>query len=162
MMCLYRFSHFLYEKRILFIPKFIEFLIFILFNSRIPASVEIGKHSYFAYQGLSTLLVKGTKIGNECMIGMRITTGRNFPYSKVPEIKNRVWIGTNSVIIGPVIIEDNVIIAPNSLVNRSVPSGAIVGGNPAKIIGWVKELDYDIFDNPKYKEGIAPFLRYEK
>ena len=47
------------------------------------------------------------------------------------------------------------------MVNKSVPSGAIVAGNPAKIIGWVKDLDYNIFENPKYKEGIAPYLKYE-
>jgi serine O-acetyltransferase len=48
------------------------------------------------------------------------------------------------------------------LVNKSVPSDAIVSGNPAKIIGWVKDLDYNIFENPKDKEGIAPYLKYEK
>jgi serine O-acetyltransferase len=162
MIHLYRLSNFLFKKKIPFFPKIIEMLIFLLFNSRIPADVEIGRNSSFAYQGLSTLLVKGTKIGNDCLIGMRVTTGCNFPYKNVPNIGNKVWIGANSVIIGPIIIKYNVIIAANSLVNKSVPSGAIVAGNPAKIIGWVKDLDYNIFENPKYKEGTAPYLKYEK
>lgn len=162
MLYLYRISHFFYKKKIPFIPALIEFIIFILFNSRIPSCVEIGKNSIFAYQGLSTLLVKGTKIGNNCSIGMRVTTGRKFPYKNVPLIGNKVWIGANVVIIGPVIIEDNVIIAPNSFVNKSIPEGAIVGGNPAVIIGWVKDLNYNIFDNPKYKEGITPYMKYDK
>jgi serine O-acetyltransferase len=154
----YRISHFFYNYKVPFLPKIIEFLIFFLFNSRIPSSVKIGKGSSFAYQGLSTLLVKGTVIGENCMIGMRVTTGRNFPYKDVPIIGDRVWIGTNSVIIGPVIIEDDVIIAPNSLVNKSVSKGKIVGGNPAKILGDIKDLEYNIFDNVKNKHGKAEYL----
>ena len=142
MLKLYRISHWLYNNGFSFITPLIEVLIYLMFNSRIPSSVKIGKSSYFAYKGLSTLLVKGTVIGDNCSIGMRVTTGRNFPYKEVPNIGNRVWIGTNSVIIG----QDNVIIAPNSFVNKSIPEGVIVAGNPAKIIGWVKDLDYNIFD----------------
>jgi serine acetyltransferase len=39
-----------------------------------------------------------------------------------------------------VIIENNVVVAAGSIVTKSVPSGVIIGGNPAKIIG-----DYDIY-----------------
>ena len=56
------------------------------------------------------------------------------------------------------LIEDDVVIAGNSFVNRSVPKGAIVAGCPAKIIGWRKNLDYAIETNPKYKDGRMPFL----
>ncbi len=62
------------------------------------------------------------------------------------------------VISGSVIIQDNVVIAPNAVVNKSVPEGAIVGGIPAKIIAWVKELDYDIMQNESWKEGYMDFL----
>jgi serine O-acetyltransferase len=158
MMQFYRIGNFFYKKGIPLIPKIMEILIFLLFNSRIPSSVQIGKGSSFSYQGLSTLLVKGTVIGKNCVIGMRVTTGRNFPFKNVPFIGDNVWLGTNSVIVGPVFIEDNSIIAPSSFVNKSVPNGAIVGGNPAKIIGWVRDLDYNIMENPKNKEGVAPFL----
>ena len=140
------------------IPKVIEIFIFLFFNSRIPSSIKIGKGSNFAYQGLSTLLVNGTEIGNNCVIGMRVTTGRKFPYKNVPKIGNNVWIGVNSVLLGPIIVEDNVIIAPNSVLINSVPQGKIVGGNPAKIIGDVNSLDYDIFSNPKFKDGFAKYL----
>lgn len=65
---------------------------------------------------------------------------------------------TPVIIAGPVVIEDDVVIAGNSFVNRSVPKGAIVAGCPAKIIGWRKNLDYAIETNPKYKDGRMPFL----
>ena len=39
-----------------------------------------------------------------------------------------------------VVIEDNVIVAAGSIVTKSVPSGVVIGGNPAKILG-----DYDAY-----------------
>ncbi len=60
--------------------------------------------------------------------------GRRYLYKKII-IKDNVFIGVNSIIMPGVIIEDNVIIAAGSVVTKSIPSGVIVGGNPAKIIG---------------------------
>jgi serine O-acetyltransferase len=67
------------------------------------------------------------------------------PYKNAPIIGNHVYIGPGAVIQGPVVIDDNVIIAPNCVVTKSVPQYAIVAGVPAKIIGDVRKLDYDIF-----------------
>lgn len=50
------------------------------------------------------------------------------------KIGNRVWIGTNAVIVGKITVGSNVLIAPNSYVNFDVPDNPIVIGNPAKII----------------------------
>ena len=60
--------------------------------------------------------------------------GRRYLYKKIT-IKNNVFIGVDSILMPGVVIEDNVIIAAGSVVTKSVPSGVIVGGNPAKIIG---------------------------
>ena len=59
------------------------------------------------------------------------------------DIGKYVWIGAN-VTIGPgVKVGDGAIIALGSVVTKSVPKCAIVGGNPAKIIGW---RDIEKFD----------------
>lgn len=52
----------------------------------------------------------------------------------VPVIGNKVWIGTNAVIVGEIHVGNNVLIAPNSYVNIDIPDNAIVLGNPARII----------------------------
>ena len=39
-----------------------------------------------------------------------------------------------------VVIEDNTIIAGAAVVTKRVPSGTIVGGNPARVIGYVDDL----------------------
>lgn len=146
----------------LFIPKLIQLLIFLIYNSKITGDSIIGKGSYFVCKGISVVLIPGTKIGNNCVLGLRFSTVRKFPYKDVPQIGNNVWCGPNCVIAGPVIIEDDVIIAGNSFVDKSVPKGAIVAGTPAKIIGWRKNLSYNIEQNPKYKEGTMPFLQNNK
>ncbi|WP_239383808.1 MULTISPECIES: DapH/DapD/GlmU-related protein [unclassified Muribaculum] len=137
-------------------------MIFIIYNSKVTGDSSIGKGTYFVCNGISTVVIPGTTIGDNCVLGLRFSTVRKFPYKEVPKLGNNVWCGPNVVIAGPVIIDDDVIIAANSFVDKSVPKGAIVAGTPAKIIGWRKDLDYKIEENPKYKEGIMPYLKVLK
>lgn len=154
----YRAERWFYKHHVPLLPKCIQAIIFYLFNSKITGDTEIGRGTYCVCRGISTVLIPGTKIGNNCVLGLRFSTVRQFPYKDVPTIGNNVWIGPNVIVAGPVIIEDDVLIAGNSFVNKSVPKGAIVAGTPAKIIGWRDKLDYNIEENPKYKEGTAPYL----
>lgn len=155
---LYRIARWLYLHHIPIIPKLIQLIIFILYNTKITPDSEIGKGSYMVCKGISSVLVPQTEIGENCTLGLRFSTVRIFPYKYVPKIGNNVWIGPNVVVAGPVIVEDDALILANSYVSKSVPSGAIVAGSPAKIIGWRKNLSFDIKDNPKYQEGEMPFL----
>lgn len=56
------------------------------------------------------------------------------------DIKDNVFIGSNTTILTNVTIGSNVVIAAGSLVNKDVPDGKIVGGVPAKVIGNVSDL----------------------
>lgn len=159
---LYRIMRFLYLHKVPLLPKFIQLLIFLIYNSKVTGDSSIGKGTYFVCNGISTVVMPGTIIGKNCVLGLRFSTVRKFPYKEVPKLGNNVWCGPNVVIAGPVIIDDDVIIAANSFVDKSVPKGAIVAGTPAKIIGWRKDLDYKIEENPKYKEGIMPYLKVLK
>ncbi len=60
--------------------------------------------------------------------------GRRQLYRRI-EIGDEVFVGMKSMLMPGVKIESNVIIAAGSVVVKSVQSGNIVGGNPAKIIG---------------------------
>ena len=153
---------FLYLHRIPLLPKFVQLLIFLIYNSKVTGDSSIGKGTYFVCNGISTVMIPGTIIGKNCVLGLRFSTVRKFPYKEVPKLGNNVWCGPNVVIAGPVIIDDDVIIAANSFVDKSVPKGAIVAGTPAKIIGWRKDLDYKIEENPKYREGTMPYLKVLK
>ena len=76
------------------------------------------------------------KIGDDCNVAAGVTIGQENRGKRkgAPTIGNKVWIGTNAVVVGNVTIGDNVLIAPNVYVNFDVPSNSIVIGNPGKII----------------------------
>lgn len=155
----YRIARWLYLHHIPFIPKIIQLFIFLCYACNIPYKCSIGKGTFFNHGGIAVLLNPNVEIGNFCKIGNSVSIVGQGPYKNAPKLGNRVYVGPSAIIQGPVIIEDNVIIAPNSVVNMSVPKNAIVAGVPAKIIGWTNLLDYDIFENEDWKEGYKPFLK---
>lgn len=154
----YRIARWLYLRKIPILPKIIRGLIYILYNCKVPYENTIGKGTYFICRGIGVALVEGTEIGDYCRIGINVVCSGKGPYKNLPKVGNNIWIGPGAILSGAVIVEDNVIVAPNAVVTKSVPKGAIVGGIPAKIIGWVKDLDYDILQNENFKEGYMDFL----
>jgi serine O-acetyltransferase len=130
----------------------------VIYGSRIGSSCVVGRGTQLAYKGMGVLIVSGTKIGERCMIGAGCKIIRKFPYRNVPVLDDNIYIGPNAVICGPVHVESDAIIAPNAVVVNSVRRGCIVGGIPARVIGHVDLLDYDISTNPQFKEGWAAFL----
>lgn len=63
------------------------------------------------------------------------------------EIMDNVFIGANSIILPNVKIGSNVIIAAGSVVTKDIPSGSVVAGTPARIIGKFG----DVFEKRKYE-----------
>jgi len=60
--------------------------------------------------------------------------GKNYPSKGDTVIGNDVWIGHDATFMPGVQVGDGAIIGTKSVVTRSVPPYAIVGGNPAKVI----------------------------
>ncbi|WP_067583058.1 serine O-acetyltransferase [Endozoicomonas ascidiicola] len=155
----YRIARWLYCKKIPLLPKLIQLIIFIFYNSKVPPSATIGKGSFLVVKGIGVVIIDNAKIGDDCRIGIGCKIVGKGPYKKVPMIGDRVFIGPGAIIAGPVVIEDDVIIAANAVVTKSVPKGCIVGGVPAKIIGKTSSLDYSILENQSYDDSTAEFMK---
>lgn len=154
----YRIAHFFYKHHLSFVSRVFTLIIFLVYNCKISYKTKIGKGTFLLYGGIGVLINTDAIIGEDCSIGVNSAIVGQGPYRYAPVVGNRVFIGPGAILQGPIIVEDNVIIAPNSVVNKSVPKGAIVAGVPAKIVGWVEELEYDIFKNEVWSEEHAEFL----
>lgn len=65
--------------------------------------------------------------------------GRRFDYQRI-EIGNHCFIGACSILLPGIRIGDRVIVGAGSVVTKSVPSGWVVAGNPARFICKFEEL----------------------
>lgn len=83
-----------------------------------PEMITIGRNSIIGY---NTTMLAHEYLINEYRLGEIV-------------IGDRVMIGANSTILPGVHIGDGAIISAATLVNRDVPAGAMVGGNPMQII----------------------------
>ena len=63
-----------------------------------------------------------------------VVNGESRPRSRPVILGNRAWIGTGATILAGVHVGDNAIVAAGSVIAQDVPAGALVGGNPARVI----------------------------
>jgi acetyltransferase-like isoleucine patch superfamily enzyme len=61
-----------------------------------------------------------------------------------PVIGRRAKIGANVTILPGVVVGEDALVGAGSVVVRDVPPGAVVAGNPARVIGQVADLPYAV------------------
>ncbi len=59
-------------------------------------------------------------------------------------VGNNVFIGMNSIILPGTVIGDNVIVGAGSVVRGNIPENSIVAGNPATVIGDIREYAHKV------------------
>jgi len=110
------------------------------------AAIEIGDNTMIGFQ---TIFYTSTHDYNDHPMWYK-------KINRPIKVGKHVWIGTCCIILPGVIIEDYSVIAAGSVVTANVPSGAIVAGNPARII---KYRDIDIYSKSakikEWKDGIV-------
>ena len=79
-------------------------------------------------------IAPGVKIANdlhpictECMLG--------------PTIESGARVGINATILPRIVIGENALVGAGAVVVRDVEPGTVVAGNPARVVGNVKDLD---------------------
>ena len=61
-----------------------------------------------------------------------------------PVIQRGAKIGANATILPGVVVGENALVGAGSVVVRDVPAGAVVAGNPARVIGHIADLPYGV------------------
>lgn len=140
---LYRLGNFLYRKKVPVLPRITKVLTFLLFNSVLPYTTQIGKESRLAYGGIGVVVHGRSVIGERVLIGQGVTIGRSLDPEDFPSIGDDVYISAGARIIGNIKVGNNVIIGANAVVNKDVPNNCIVVGVPAKIL---RVIDCSIWD----------------
>lgn len=107
----------------------------------VPGSeISIGHHCGFS--GTIIGAFSSIKIGNHVRCGANtLITDSDWHKedsrsgnAKPVVIKDNVWLGVNVIVLKGVEIGENTIVGANSVVTKSLPSNAIAGGNPCKVI----------------------------
>lgn len=164
-----------YEKHPIYRDNFIENSVILSDeqNMEFGGKVYVGIDCRFYAEG-GLKIGAYTKFGQQCII---LTTNHNHSsHTRVPydhigltrsvEIGKNCWIGIRSIIMSGVKIDDGAIVAAGSVVTKSVPKCAIVGGNPAKIIGWRDKKEYERLEKaglnyPQDKEPSREWVHIE-
>jgi len=113
-------------------------------------------------------IITGTNviIGNDVML---LTSNHNYRGELIPYdaqgvhkdiiIQENVWVGSYAKIMPGVKINEGAIIACGSVVTKEVPYCAIVGGNPAQIIGY---RDVEKYEFLKRNHKLYLYEKYGK
>jgi serine O-acetyltransferase len=107
----------------------------IKYGYQIYEETEIGPGFYIGHVG-SVVINPKARIGRNVNIATGVTIGQanRGKRAGTPTIGDRVWVGTNAVVVGKVTVGDGVLIAPGAYVHFDVPPNSVVVGNPGQII----------------------------
>jgi serine O-acetyltransferase len=136
----YRFGQYLHQEAslpvrlILGIPyEFLSRIIGLLTGIHLFHSSRIGPGLYIGHYGNIWISPLAT-LGAQCNLSQGVTIGT--AVQRAPVLGDRVWVGPNAVISGPVRVSSGAVIAACSLVVTNVPENGVMIGVPAKVIAY--------------------------
>ncbi len=131
---LYRIGRWCHDRRIPLVPRLIRFLMFLVYNSVIPVTAQIGEGTTFGWGGVGVALHPECRIGRNVRIGLQVTIGGRSRRAGVPRIEDDCIIGAGARILGPIRVGRGSAIGANAVVLEDVPPGCAVAGVPARIV----------------------------
>ena len=96
-------------------------------------STEVGMG--FVLQHGHSSRIGARSVGRDVQIWHNVTIGTDRSHSgHLPTIGDRVLVYTGAIVFGDITVGDDAVIAAGAVVNKDVPAGAVVAGNPARIV----------------------------
>ena len=113
----------------------------------LPASAEIGSGLLIPHYG-PVVINHAAKIGSNSFVHHGVTIGAAGTGERrgSPVIGNRVFIGANAIVVGPIEVGDDAVIGAGAVVNKSIPARAVVVGNPFRIVSYKGSFDLIRYD----------------
>jgi len=113
------------------------------YGFQIPYTTKLGRGLYIGHHG-SVIVNSGAVLGDNVNLSPGVVIGQanRGKRAGLPVIGNRVWIGSNAVIVGAVSIGDDAVIGPGAYVSFDVPGKAVLIGNPAQIKSYAGSEHY--------------------
>ena len=112
-------------------------------------NIHVGK-KFFANFDVVMLDVAPIRIGDNCLVGPQVgfytaihpmdpvERAADYITGAPITVGDNVWFGGHSTILPGVTIGNNAVIGAGSVVTKDVPDNAVVAGNPAKILRYIK------------------------
>ena len=130
----YRLTHFLRDKQVPFLPRFLSQFAKWITGVEIHPGAAIGKRLFIDH-GMGVVIGETTVIGDNVTLFQGVTLGGTGKEKgkRHPTLLNNVVAGTGSKVLGNITVGNNVMIGANAVVLRDVPDDSTVVGVPGRV-----------------------------
>ena len=131
----YRHAHWLYQKGLRFLPRFLSGLGQLLTTIDIHPAAQIGRRVFIDH-GVGVVIGETTIIHDDVLIYQQVTLGGVSlnKGKRHPTIETNVVVGAGAKILGNITIGKNSKVGANSVVVKDVPADSTAIGIPARVI----------------------------
>lgn len=132
----YRLNHMLWRARLRLLARVLAQITRFLTGVEIHPGATIGRRLFIDH-GMGVVIGETAVIGDDVLLFHGVTLGgRGIEKDcrRHPSLGNRVEIGANATVLGPVHIADDAKVGANAVVLVDVPAGATAVGVPARIV----------------------------
>lgn len=132
---MHRLNHRLWKSNMRLLARLLAHWTRMATGVEIHPGATIGRRMVIDH-GMGIVIGETAEIGDDVMMFHGVSLGGtlNTREKRHPTIGNRVLLGANSVILGPIVVGNDAKVGAGAVVTKFVPPGATAIGNPARII----------------------------
>jgi len=142
----HRVAHWLWERGVPFLPRFISHLARWVTGIEIHPGAEIGK-GLFIDHGMGTVIGETTEIGDNVTLFQGVTLGGTGKEKgkRHPTLRDNVVVGAHAQVLGSIEVGEGSIIGSGAVVLQPVPPNSTVVGVPGRVVrqGGIRKYGFD-------------------